>query len=132
MKTRFWKARLTAALLITAAACALLSCSASEQRTEQHEIAAFGTRIELTLRADRHTDSAQAVAAVDRMFQRMHRHWHAWQPGMLGDINAAIAAGRPIQISGHARSNTPRAARPEAQRAVPLNPPMGPLFARWG
>ena len=132
MKTRPWKTRLPAALLITVAAGALLSCSVSEQRTEQHEIAAFGTRIELTLRAGRHTDSAQAVAAVDRMFQRMHRQWHAWQPGMLGDINAAIAAGRPIQISGHARSIMQRAARLEEQSGGLFNPAMGRLFALWG
>src|SRR5690625_80580 len=132
MKTRPWKTRLTAALLIAAAACALLSCSASEQRTEQHEIAAFGTRIELTLRADRHTDSAQAVAAVDRMFQRMHRQWHAWQPGMLGDINAAIAAGRPIQISQQTRTIMQRAARLEEKSDGLFNPAMGRLFALWG
>src|SRR5690625_1407917 len=132
MKTRPWKTRLPAALLIAAAAGALLSCSVSEQRTEQHEIAAFGTRIELTLRVDRHTDSAQAVAAVDRMFQRMHRQWHAWEPGMLGDINAAIAAGRPIQISQQTRTIMQRAARLEEKSDGLFNPAMGRLFALWG
>lgn len=121
-----------AVLLITATAGPLLSCTASGQRTEHHEIAAFGTRIELTLRADRQTDSAQAVAAVDRMLQRMHRQWHAWQPGMLGDINAAIAAGRPIQISRQTRAIMERAARLEEQSRGLFNPAMGRLFALWG
>src|SRR5690625_53646 len=132
MKTRPWKTRLTAALLIAAAACALLSCSASEQRTEQHEIAAFGTRIELTLRADRHTDSAQAVAAVDRMFQHMHRQWHASHPVRQCDINTPTTASRPNQISQQTRTIMPRAARLEEKSDGLFNPAMGRLFALCG
>ena len=56
-----------------------------------HRLAVFGTEVTVTLRTDKDTDAV--VAAVDRELQIMHRRWHAWEAGLLTDINHALAEG---------------------------------------
>lgn len=54
----------------------------------------FGTLVEVdVLDADQQAARA-AIAAVSRDFVVQNREWHAWKPGVLNDLNLALAAGR--------------------------------------
>lgn len=120
--------RFAAALLFAG----LLAACESEPRIQRHHIAVFGTETTLTIRANGETNVAAAVAAVDRELQRMHRDWHAWEPGMLADINRAIAAGRSIKLSPEAIEIIGDAAELERRSGGLFNPAIGRLLALWG
>lgn len=120
--------RLAAALLLAG----LLAACESQPRIERYQIAVFGTETTLTIRAGGGADAAAAVAAVDRELQRMHRDWHAWEPGMLAEINRAIAEGRSIKLSPEAARIIQAAAELERRSGGLFNPAIGRLLARWG
>ena len=40
-----------------------------------------------------------AISTVLQEFDRLHNHFHAWQPSELQQLNLAISAGSPQQVS---------------------------------
>ncbi len=108
----------------------LLSACDREPELRQHRLAAFGTEVTITLRAG--NDNPDVVTAIDREFQRMHRQWHAWEPGMLGDINDALAESREIELSPETIEIIRRARDLEAASNGLFNPAIGRLLSSWG
>jgi len=108
----------------------LLSACGREPALERHHLAAFGTEVTVTVPAA--ADAATAVTAIDRELQRMHRQWHAWEPGMLGDINRAIAERRAIDLSPEAVAVIEHARELERASGGLFNPAIGRLLALWG
>ncbi|WP_376692572.1 FAD:protein FMN transferase [Wenzhouxiangella sp. EGI_FJ10409] len=115
-----------------AAALAALALTACEHQPElvHHRIAAFGSEVNVTLRAGQQADAA--VAAVDRELQAMHRRWHAWEAGRLTEINQALAAGRRIELNPEAVAIIERARALEHASGGLFNPAIGRLLALWG
>lgn len=107
----------------------LQACDRTPELT-QHRLAAFGTEVTITVRAE--ADTAEALAEIDREFRNMHRRWHAWEPGMLGDINRAIAAGREITLEPDTIAIIQRARLLETASGGLFNPAIGRLLSRWG
>lgn len=92
----------------------------------------FGTRVEvLTLGAPK-AAANEALAAVLREFDRLHRTYHPWQPSDLTRLNAAIARGEPAEVSDEMlfliRQSQDYAARSEGL----FNPAIGHLIELWG
>lgn len=110
----------------------LLAACGADTDIQRHRIAVFGTETTVTIRSSGTADTATAVARVDRELQRLHRDWHAWEPGMLGDVNRAIAAGNPIALSPQAVRIIEQAARLERRSGGRFNPAIGRLLALWG
>lgn len=108
----------------------LLSGCSHEPELVHHRLAAFGTNVTVTLRAE--NNALDVVATIDREFQRMHRRWHAWEPGMLEDINHAIAEEREITLSPEIIEIIRRARALEAASSGLFNPAIGRLLSRWG
>ncbi|WP_181918972.1 FAD:protein FMN transferase [Wenzhouxiangella sediminis] len=111
---------------------ALLAACGGETDIRRHRIAVFGTETTLTIRSSGTVDTAAVVTRVDRELQRLHRDWHAWEPGMLGEINRAIAAGNPIALSPQAVRVIEEAAQLERRSGGRFNPAIGRLLALWG
>lgn len=108
----------------------LLSACGGEPELERHRLAAFGTEVTVTVRAG--ADATGAVTEIDRELQRMHRQWHAWEPGMLGDINRAIAENRSIELPTEAIDLIEDARELERASRGLFNPAIGRLLALWG
>ncbi|MEW6645654.1 MAG: FAD:protein FMN transferase [Pseudomonadota bacterium] len=75
----------------------LLSGCARPQLYEA-QVYVFGTLADISVWGAEEQTARAAVDAVAADFQRMHHEWHAWEPGPLVDLNAAIAAGRPAAV----------------------------------
>ena len=65
----------------------------------QQESFVFGTRVEVLVADADEATARRATDAVLREFDRLHRTYHAWLPSELSTLNAAIAAGKPIEVS---------------------------------
>lgn len=97
----------------------------------------FGTLVEVTVYGEDPASAQQATAAVLREFDRMHRTFHAWQPGPLEDLNAAIAKatpGRPARapLSPELAAMLQDATRYAALAEDLFNPAIGQLIRLWG
>ena len=83
--------------LILAGALLLAACSRTPIQEQQAYV--FGTRVEVLVVSADPAHGRQAIGAVLREFDRLHRAYHAWQPSELSDLNLALAQGRPQQVS---------------------------------
>ena len=98
----------------------------------QHRLFVFGTVIEITLWDATDEQARLAVGRIENDFQQMQRDWHAWEPGALMDINAAIAVGKSSPVPS---SLVPLIE--ESQYLYRLsdglfNPAIGRLLKLWG
>lgn len=107
----------------------LLSCSRPPELVHHH-LAAFGTEVTITLLAD--GEAGQTLARVDRELQRMHRDWHAWEPGRLGQINQAIAEGRCVDLPEDVATVIEQTRELERRSQGLFNPAIGRLLTLWG
>ncbi|MFQ5644264.1 MAG: FAD:protein FMN transferase [Thiogranum sp.] len=107
-------------------------CERAAQNVYHQQLFAFGTLIEITLYGVEEDQARQAVQAVEAMYQRQHRDWHAWQRGMLMDLNEAMAAGKTI----HTDPSITRLIRLgqdfERSSGGLFNPAIGHLLNLWG
>lgn len=123
--------RLVAALFATLLAAGLLSgCLRDREHSAQFYV--FGTIIEVKTWGASNEQAGEAFAALQQMFQSMHRDWHAWEPGMLMDINRAFAAGETVEASGQIAEMIRRSQDIEAASEGRFNPAIGKLIGRWG
>ena len=83
---RVWR-RLAAITLVLG----LVACDREQARSEQ--LFVFGTVVEVTTWNVPAGEADAAFAQLQQMFDRMHRDWHAWEPGMLTRVNQAFANG---------------------------------------
>ncbi len=98
MNTRLSLSRRPAALAAISAALVLLASSGcSRQLPSQYfRLLSFGTLVELEIIGVDQKKAREAYQSLQEDFDFMHRTWHAWEPGPLGRVNQAIAAGRAI------------------------------------
>ncbi len=121
------------ALSLTALGLLLLAgCSRPVQDVYQEQIFAFGTVIDITLYGVEEKRAQQAVQAVDAMYQRQHRDWHAWQRGLLMDLNNAIAAGKSIHTDPSIVKLIQLGQGFERSSGGLFNPAIGNLLRLWG
>jgi thiamine biosynthesis lipoprotein len=116
--------------LILLFAVALAGCSRTPLQEQQAYV--FGTRVEVVIVSAEPDQGRQAIAAVLREFDRMHRAYHAWQPSELSELNAALAAGRPHTVSPELADLIGDAQRLSAQGDYLFDPGIGRLIRLWG
>ena len=80
--------------VVLALAFLVLSASCARDVEQNAEFFVFGTIVEVKLWGVSESDASQAFSELQKMFQGMHRDWHAWELGRLTDINQAFADGR--------------------------------------
>lgn len=108
----------------------LIGCDRDEERSAEFFV--FGTIVEVKLWGVSEQDSSQAFSALQQMFQAMHHDWHAWEPGMLTDINEAFADGRPATADKAIIEMLQRSQMIEEQSGGRFNPAIGGLISLWG
>ncbi len=113
--------------LLLIAACA----RAPAPQTQQFYV--FGTQVDVTLYADTPRQAEQAFAALNQRFQRFHRKWHAWEPGgIIGKVNAAIAAGQPIDVPASVKAFILKSQQLCRASSGLFDPGIGALIDLWG
>ncbi len=108
------------------------ACGRREGQTITRKMDVFGTIVEITIRdADRDV-AAAALEEIGRAFSRMHRDWHAWKPGELSRLNAALARGKRVKVSPFLLPLLKQAKHFEEISDGLFNPAIGAIIAAWG
>ena len=113
------------------AAVALLAACGRVPLQEQQAYV-FGTRVEVIVASADPQAGRRAIAAVLQEFDRLHGAYHAWQPSRLTELNAAIAAGKPLAVSPELAGFVREAQALAAQGGNLFDPGIGRLIALWG
>jgi thiamine biosynthesis lipoprotein len=116
--------------LILLFATLLAACGRTPLQEQQAYV--FGTRVEVIIVSAEAEQGRQAIAAVLREFDRMHRAYHAWQPSELSSLNAAIAAGKPHTVTPELADLIRDAQQLSAQGDHLFDPGVGQLIRLWG
>jgi len=118
--------------LVTAIVC--LSSLAACQREMEHkaELFVFGTIVEVKLWGASAEQSGRAFTELQQMFQGMHRDWHAWEPGLLVEINEAFAIGEPVSADAGIVEMIRHSQLIEEKTEGRFNPAIGGLIGLWG
>lgn len=118
--------------LILVAFAVFVSVACAKPPVHGREAFVFGTRVEVLV-AD--ADAARAAAATGSVlqeFDRLHRTYHAWQPSELTELNAALAAGKPHEVSPELAAFIADAQAVAAAGEHLFDPGIGRLIALWG
>ena len=116
-----------------ALACGMLLAGCQAEPPLQREtLYVFGGEATIDLQGVEPAQAQAALADLSQQFNAWHRDWHAWEPGALTELNAAIARGE--------RSTPPASIRDLILRSQPLSirsdglfdPAVGGLMALWG
>ncbi|WP_425486389.1 FAD:protein FMN transferase [Aromatoleum diolicum] len=122
--------RCAAALLVFLLAVMMAACTRPELHRQEAYV--FGTRVDLTVYGESRELADEAMAAVLREFDRLHRTYHAWEPSELTTLNAAIARGEIATVSGELATMLTDAQRLSELGNSLFNPAMGALIEMWG
>ncbi|MDT8386098.1 MAG: FAD:protein FMN transferase [Thiogranum sp.] len=109
----------------------LAACS-QEEVVYRDELIAFGTLVSFTLHGVDPAQGTEVIRDVDLMFQEQHKNWHAWQKGQLTELNAAIAAGKSMQVDPSIIHLIKLGQSFERNSIGLFNPAIGDLLRLWG
>jgi len=108
----------------------LAACQREQERSA--ELFVFGTLVEVKLWGPTDVQAEQAFTDLQQMFQRMHRDWHAWQPGLLVEINQSFARGESAEAGPGIIEMIRRSQQIEQATGGRFNPAIGGLIGLWG
>ena len=117
-------------IIIVVCLLLLTACQLTEEQST--ELFVFGTIVEIKLWGASQEQTDRAFAEIQQMFQGMHRDWHAWEPGMLTDINSAFAKGQPAQADADIVEMVRVSQLIEQKSEGRFNPAIGGLVGLWG
>jgi thiamine biosynthesis lipoprotein len=119
-----------AAALLMAATVLIGSCGS--QKEHQAEFFIFGTVLEVITWGASDRQAEDAFAELANSFNEMHRDWHAWEPGVLVDINRAFSQGQPAAANDDIIELITRSQEIEKKTGGRFNPAIGALIELWG
>lgn len=119
-----------AAALVVAAALALRPGESAQPWRETLYV--FGTLVEIEIRGTSPERARVAGEAVARQLDVWHHDWHAWKPGELDDLNAAIASGQAGRVDNTLLSVLDEGARLSCLSDGMFEPAIGNLITLWG
>jgi len=122
-------APLRALLLLS---CLTLAACSRSPEVHQAQFFVFGTVLDVSVQGVDEATARQAFGQLQQDFQAMHRDWHAWEPGLLMELNHAFAAGRPATASADIVEMVRRSQRIEELSGGRFNPAIGGLIGLWG
>ncbi len=112
--------------------CLFLVASCAGQKEYRAEFFVFGTVLEVITWGETEEQAEAAFTALQAMFQSMHRDWHAWEPGMLTEINLAFASGHSAVANDQIIELIRRSQQIELLSGGRFNPAIGALIGLWG
>ncbi|WP_138468612.1 FAD:protein FMN transferase [Poseidonocella sp. HB161398] len=101
-------------------------------RIETQVLYVFGTLVEVEISGVSERRAGEATAALGQLFARLHRDWHAWRPGELEDLNAAIARGESFEASPALALVLAEGQRLSASSGGLFDPGIGAMVELWG
>lgn len=120
------------AILVVLLAIGISFSACSRPESYQQSIYVFGTLVDVTIWGLPEDEAREHIAFVARRFRQMHQDWHAWQPGALSELNAAISRGEAHPVDEELVQLL-RLGKKLYQRSEGLfNPAIGKLIALWG
>jgi len=118
-------------LLLTVWLCILLAACGDGPIVHQESFV-FGTRVEVVTEGVPEKQAQEAINAVLREFDRLHRTYHAWQPSELMTLNHALAHGQTATVQPE-MAGLIRASQKYAALGDQLfDPAIGNLIQLWG
>ncbi|MCP5142100.1 MAG: FAD:protein FMN transferase [Chromatiales bacterium] len=117
-------------IILIGAIMGLTACSSGPM--EQRTLMVFGTLVEVMAATDDASAFSDAMSEIEQRFQTMHRDLHAWKPGMLVDLNNAIANGETFCVSDEIAELIRRSAEFEQLTGGRFNAAIGKLVGMWG
>ena len=99
---------------------------------QEQQAYVFGTRVEVIVVSPEAEVGRKAIAAVLREFDRLHQQYHAWQPSELSQLNSALAAGRPQEVSPELLELIKESNGLSQQGNYLFDPGIGQLIKLWG
>jgi thiamine biosynthesis lipoprotein len=123
--------RLTAALTCLLSLTFLLSACGRPALYRQESFV-FGTRVEILVAGVDEARARPAASVVLREFDRLYRTYHAWRASPLGDLNAALAEGKTLDVDGEMAALLVDARRLSALGEGLFDPGIGRLIGAWG
>ncbi len=112
--------------------CAFLLAACQREGEQTAELFVFGTIVEVKLWGVNADQASTAFAELQDMFQHMHRDWHAWEPGLLTEINGAFAEGKTATADADIVAMVRRSQQIESATGGRFNPAIGALIRLWG
>lgn len=110
----------------------LLLSGCGKAPVTQRQSYVFGTLVEVTIAGESPERAQQLAGEVFAEFDRLHKKFHAWQPGPLSDLNAALAQGRAYRADGEMLVVLRDAQALAARSGQRFNPAIGRLIGLWG
>jgi len=113
----------------------LLMTGCNREQVSNHQIVVFGTYVTISVWGAEAEQEQRAIAAITQDFQEMHRDWHAWEPGVLVDVNRQLAQGESVELSPSPISIIPllkQAQQLSEQSEGLFDPSIGALLRMWG
>ncbi|TCP43348.1 FAD:protein FMN transferase [Rhodovulum marinum] len=121
------------AIVATCAALALGAAQAARPTPDHREtLYVFGTLVEIEIRGEDRAAARAASAEIGRLLQSLHDDWHAWRPGALGDLNAAIARGETAGVDARLAQVLETGRQLSCQSGGLFEPAIGALIGLWG
>ncbi|MEW8280965.1 MAG: FAD:protein FMN transferase [Candidatus Thiodiazotropha taylori] len=119
-------------LLLVGLLVILPGCDKGPQDHRQ-TLLVFGTLLDIQAYTDQPELFNEAVRALDKTFQKMHREWHAWKgEGELVRLNRALADGKSLQVSAELAELLQQARQYAVDSEQMFNPAIGRLIGLWG
>lgn len=110
----------------------LLLAGCSRPALYEAKVYVFGTLADISVWGADEKAARAAVDAVAADFQRMHHEWHAWEPGPLVELNAAIAAGQSAPVPSSIVPLIERSQEIYLRSEGLFNAGIGRLLNLWG
>ena len=85
-------------MLLALLGSALISC-ARPPESYRATIPAFGTLLNVTLPGVSSQEGDAIARQIETELLDLHSRWHAWKPGELSELNAALAQGKSFEVS---------------------------------
>lgn len=112
--------------------CALALAACGRTPLQEQQAYVFGTRVQVIVVSEHAEQGRQAISTVLQEFDRLHNHFHAWQPSELQQLNLAISAGSPQQVSAELAEYVNEAQKLSRQGDYLFDPGIGQLIKLWG
>ncbi len=125
MKSLRWTALTVFVLLSLLAGC-------TKPDLYRYQSFAFGTLIEIKIRDADKTLADETAARLFTNFDRMHKNWHAWQPGLLTQTSQRLAAGEWFTADNRILPLIILSKQYSSVSNGLFNPAIGKLISLWG
>jgi len=113
--------------------CALLlaSCTPAPERSRE-VLFVFGAEASIEMVGVEAPTAQAALIEIAADLRLLHRDWHAWEPGALTELNAALARGEQVPLPPLLDDITRRSIELAALTGGLFDPSVGGLMQLWG